>query len=87
VEREAQLAVVDDAELGHGRIICKGERHPFPSLLVGFLSSIQYRIEVGVEVDGVQFRIKKEFRIVEPHTVRKEERIPQTKKVEIDAIV
>jgi hypothetical protein len=44
-------------------------------------------MEVGVEVDGVQFRIKKEFRIVEPHTVRKEERIPQTKKVEIDAIV
>jgi hypothetical protein len=44
-------------------------------------------MEVGVEVDGVQFRIKKEFRIVEPHTVRKQERIPQTKKVEIDAIV
>jgi hypothetical protein len=44
-------------------------------------------MEVGVEVDGVQFRIKKEFRIVEPHTVRKEERIPQTKKVEIDAMV
>ena len=44
-------------------------------------------MEVAVEIDGMVLRTKKEFRIVEPHTVRKEERMHQTKRIELDAFV
>ncbi|PVG01451.1 hypothetical protein CPB86DRAFT_104505 [Serendipita vermifera] len=49
--------------------------------------SVKYQMEVGVEIDGTVLKTRKEFRIVEPHTVRKEERVPQMKKVELDAFV
>jgi hypothetical protein len=49
--------------------------------------SVKYSMEVGVEIDGTVLKTRKEFRIVEPHTVRKEERVPQMKKVELDAFV
>lgn len=49
--------------------------------------SVKYHMEVIVEIDGMVLRTKKEFRIVEPHIVRKEERIHQTKRIELDAFV
>jgi hypothetical protein len=44
-------------------------------------------MEVSVEIDGTILRTRKEFRIVEPHTVRKEEKIPPIKKIEVDGVV
>lgn len=44
-------------------------------------------MEVIVEMDGVKLVTKKEFRIVEPHTIRPEIKVPQTKRVELDGFV
>lgn len=44
-------------------------------------------MEVAVEVNGMMLRTKRQFRIVEPHTVRKEEKVLQMRKIELDAVV
>ncbi|KAG8800905.1 hypothetical protein FRC16_001777 [Serendipita sp. 398] len=49
--------------------------------------NVKYFMEVEVEIDGMILKTRKEFRIVEPHIVRKQEKILQTKKVELDGYV